>query len=154
MAYTKQTWANGDTVTAAKLNHIEDGIADTGSSGGVAVVDCYFDNVMEEYALDATVQEIYDTIEAGTPVFVKYRYGAIPTDYVSYQSLAPVVHIYKYDTVYRVVVSRALHCGNLGGFNNMFQPAVYVFGANYEEDKPQFLRVVYPTSVSASASGF
>lgn len=28
MAYTKQTWATGDTVTAAKLNHMEDGIAD------------------------------------------------------------------------------------------------------------------------------
>ena len=26
MAYTKQTWASGDTITAAKLNHIEDGI--------------------------------------------------------------------------------------------------------------------------------
>ena len=24
--YTKQTWASGDTITAAKLNHIEDGI--------------------------------------------------------------------------------------------------------------------------------
>ena len=26
MAYTKQTWATGDTITAAKLNHMEDGI--------------------------------------------------------------------------------------------------------------------------------
>lgn len=27
MAYTKTTWADGDTITAEKLNHIEDGIA-------------------------------------------------------------------------------------------------------------------------------
>lgn len=27
MAYTKQTWVTGDTVTASKLNHMEDGIA-------------------------------------------------------------------------------------------------------------------------------
>lgn len=27
MSYTKQTWATGDTITAAKLNHMEDGIA-------------------------------------------------------------------------------------------------------------------------------
>ena len=27
MSYTKQTWANGDIITAAKLNHMEDGIA-------------------------------------------------------------------------------------------------------------------------------
>lgn len=28
MSYTKQTWAVGDTITAAKLNHIEDGVAE------------------------------------------------------------------------------------------------------------------------------
>ena len=28
MSYTKQTWATGDVVTAEKMNHIEDGIAD------------------------------------------------------------------------------------------------------------------------------
>ena len=27
MAYEKQTWATGDTITAQKLNHMEDGIA-------------------------------------------------------------------------------------------------------------------------------
>ena len=30
MSYTKQTWATGDTVTASKLNHMEDGIAGAG----------------------------------------------------------------------------------------------------------------------------
>lgn len=28
MSYTKQTWATGDTITAEKLNHMEDGIHD------------------------------------------------------------------------------------------------------------------------------
>ena len=28
MSYTKQTWANGDLITADKLNHMEDGVAD------------------------------------------------------------------------------------------------------------------------------
>lgn len=28
MAYEKQTWACGDIVTAEKLNHMEDGIAE------------------------------------------------------------------------------------------------------------------------------
>ena len=37
MSYNKQTWATGDTVTAAKLNHMEDGIA-AASGGGVLVV--------------------------------------------------------------------------------------------------------------------
>lgn len=34
MAYTKQTWVNGDTITANKLNHMEDGIADAQGGGG------------------------------------------------------------------------------------------------------------------------
>lgn len=37
MAYTKQTWSGGDTVTAAKLNHMEDGIANAGSVASVRV---------------------------------------------------------------------------------------------------------------------
>ena len=34
MAYEKQTWACGEVVTADKLNHMEDGIANA-SEGGV-----------------------------------------------------------------------------------------------------------------------
>lgn len=30
MTYTKNTWANGDVITAAKLNNMEDGIANAG----------------------------------------------------------------------------------------------------------------------------
>ena len=36
MSYTKQTWTTGDTVTATKLNHMEDGIA--GAGGGFDIV--------------------------------------------------------------------------------------------------------------------
>lgn len=32
MAYTKQTWSNGDVITKAKLDHIEDGIANAQST--------------------------------------------------------------------------------------------------------------------------
>lgn len=39
MAYEKQTWKNGDIITEQKLNHIEDGIAAVGSSGGGGGVD-------------------------------------------------------------------------------------------------------------------
>lgn len=34
MAYEKQTWETGELITADKLNHMEDGIADSG--GGQA----------------------------------------------------------------------------------------------------------------------
>lgn len=34
MSYEKQTWVTGETVTADKLNHMEDGIADAGGASG------------------------------------------------------------------------------------------------------------------------
>lgn len=39
MSYTKQTWATGDTVTATKLNHMEDGIAGAGGYDAVIRMD-------------------------------------------------------------------------------------------------------------------
>ena len=41
MAYTKQTWQTGDTITAEKLNHIEDGVGDAYQkpSGGIPDTD-------------------------------------------------------------------------------------------------------------------
>ena len=35
MAYEKQTWQCGETITADKLNHMEDGIANSGGGGAV-----------------------------------------------------------------------------------------------------------------------
>ena len=33
MSYEKHTWESGETITAEKLNHIEDGIADLHKEG-------------------------------------------------------------------------------------------------------------------------
>ena len=54
MAYTKQTWQTGDTVTAEKLNHMENGIG----SGGVLVVNMVYERLKVE--LDKTWKEIRD----------------------------------------------------------------------------------------------
>lgn len=35
MAYEKQTWECGETITADKLNHMEEGISSANSGGGV-----------------------------------------------------------------------------------------------------------------------
>lgn len=66
MAYTKQTWTSGETVTAAKLNHMEDGIAN-GESGGSGVLVVHVDN---NYTMDKTWQEITDALNAGMVVTV------------------------------------------------------------------------------------
>lgn len=60
MSYTPTTWAAGDTVTAAKLNKLEQGVA---SGGGVLVVTgTLSDNTV---TLDKTWQEITDALKAG-----------------------------------------------------------------------------------------
>jgi len=59
MSYEKQTWQTGDTVTSAKLNHMEDGIASAGgggTGGGVLIVGIN----MQTMTLDKTWQEIHD----------------------------------------------------------------------------------------------
>ena len=58
MSYEKQTWQTGDTVTSAKLNHMEDGIE---AAGGVLIV--HIDD--DTGALDKTWQEIHDALAVG-----------------------------------------------------------------------------------------
>jgi len=42
--YEKTTWAAGDTVTAAKMNKIEQGIKDASESGGGAfIIECEYE---------------------------------------------------------------------------------------------------------------
>lgn len=55
MSYEKNTWAKGDVVTSAKLNHMEDGIA---NAGVLVVGTTEEDNTI---VLDKTWQEIYDS---------------------------------------------------------------------------------------------
>ena len=55
MAYEKQTWTCGDTITADKMNHMEEGIANAGSSALEV-------SVGSNNTLDKTWQEIYDAM--------------------------------------------------------------------------------------------
>jgi hypothetical protein len=64
MAYEKNTWARGDIVTSAKLNHMEDGIANAGRTlviGGFRTDD----NGSFVGTSDKTWQEIHDALVAG-----------------------------------------------------------------------------------------
>ena len=68
MAYTKNTWADGDIVTSEKLNHMEDGIA---NADGIMVINDTDDT------FDKTWQEIYDAIGAGTLCVVRRIYNTM-----------------------------------------------------------------------------
>lgn len=58
MAYEKQTWACGDTITADKMNHMEEGIENAGSS----VLEVGMTTSGNTITLDKTWQEIYDAM--------------------------------------------------------------------------------------------
>ena len=58
--YTKQTWNTGDVITEEKLNHIEDGIA---NSGALIVHEV-------ERALDKTFGEIWNAYGNGVKVLL------------------------------------------------------------------------------------
>lgn len=62
MSYTKHTWTDGELVTAAKMNNIENGIeeASSGGSGGGGVLVVHATPSDDAITLDKTWQEIKD----------------------------------------------------------------------------------------------
>lgn len=77
MSYEKQTWMNGEVITADKLNHMEDGIADSGGgAGGVFVVNMTYGDFLE---LDKTWKEIHDAIVSGYSVIIPASVGSNAT---------------------------------------------------------------------------
>ena len=66
MSYEPYTWKGGDTVTANKLNHIEQGIAQ-GGSGGILHVPAIAD--ARTITLGMTAGEILSALQEGKLVF-------------------------------------------------------------------------------------
>ena len=103
MSYTPTTWATGDTITADKLNHMEDGIADATSGGGggsdLFIVNIEFDNLPPSSAtLDKTQEEILQAVEDG-----KIPVGAIKSSgsvigYAPYENQGGTTPIFNYTT--------------------------------------------------------
>lgn len=69
MSYEKQTWATGDTITAAKLNHMEDGIGQ-GGAGGVLIETTWDLSNYAYYTTQYTGAEVEAMVKAGTHVIV------------------------------------------------------------------------------------
>ena len=76
MAYEKNTWASGDVVTSAKLNHMEDGIAE-GGSGGTPIINTtrtVGSNNSTVFTFDKTFAEVKAMLDAGQVPVVKCVY--------------------------------------------------------------------------------
>ena len=146
MSYTPTTWATGDTITASAMNKIENGIANAGSALVVQA-----SNVNNILTCDHTVQEIYDAMTSGTPVYMAWTYGTFGTDYMTHTYFAPVVQIFAYNTtnVIRVCVSVAQNDYLVADTDFALTPAIALFQASAVNDYPTYYRTVYPqTSVS------
>lgn len=140
MAYTPTTWVTGDTVTATKMNKIENGIANAGSAMIVTEADG---------ALDATFMDIYTALKDGIPVYVKdVEETSGPTeDYQCRCFLGTIFEARKYDNVY-VVYARTTYEGQVSSDWYVCSPAVIAYRASGASGYPAFHKMVFPTNVS------
>ena len=80
MAYDKQTWVSGEVITAVKLNHMEDGIANAGG-GSIEAYD--FDqaiNAEEEYLYGDPITYLSEN----TPAMLKtFKLGGAALQYLT-----------------------------------------------------------------------
>lgn len=67
MAYEKTEWKNGDTITAEKLNHMEDGIAE---GGGAFIVEFKDDEI---WYLKQTFGDVYQNYLNGKMILLLNR---------------------------------------------------------------------------------
>ena len=88
MSYEPTTWKAGDTVTSAKLNKMEQGIANSGGSF-IITASALSDNP----TLDKTWQEIYDAAEAHQDIKLIFT----ETNVITY---APLLSIFIKDEIY------------------------------------------------------
>lgn len=99
MSYTPNTWATGDTITAAKLNNIEDGIANAGGGWDAIIRLTHAENSgydddenITPSIVDGTYADLVAKMQdGGCPcILVEYanpffgRYYAAPMAFVQY----------------------------------------------------------------------
>lgn len=155
MSYTPHTWVNNETITAAKLNNIEEGVQEAAQSGGGAlIVNSSWSDDISNYVLDKTVQEIYDALLSGTPAYIKFQYGVLDTAYSGTLYLAPVVKIYNYDytNVIRVVAAKPA-MAFVQSNSDLAVPGCLIYNANGLNDYPAYVNSTMVQNASCSTTG-
>lgn len=139
MSYTPTTWTTGDTITATKLNKMEQGIA---GAGGALICNTTYNNNNAAYTLDTTAGDIYDALLAGKPVYIRYQYGG-PENYSGTMSFAQVVRFsnYNYDETLSIYATRC-YIGQISSTPAMGSPSVIRYRASGLDG--------YPTSPTIS----
>lgn len=152
MSYTPTTWTTGDTITATKLNKLENGVANAGS---VLICNTSFSAQTQTFVLDKTVQEIYDALLSGTPAYIKYQYGDFET-YTGTLYLAPIVAItnYAYTETIRIIASKPKRQNFDGDYYN-YSAGALVYQATALDAYPTFYKAtgVATTAMVTSNNG-
>ena len=68
MSYEKHTWETGETITADKLNNLENGVASSGSGSGIFEIVATGDE--DSKTLDKTWKEIVDAFDSGRICYI------------------------------------------------------------------------------------
>lgn len=80
MAYDPTVWKSGDTITSAKLNKLENGLAEAsggGTGGGVLKVNMTWSEDYSSCTLDKTYAEIYSAFQNGIVISVGEDAGTL-----------------------------------------------------------------------------
>lgn len=93
MAYTPTNWQTGDTITAEKLNKMEQGIA---STGGAVQVGYTFSTADGTLTFDKTWQELYNSMAAGSLCIATFDLEDFGTYY--WPTMAAVITGLTYDS--------------------------------------------------------
>ena len=146
MAYTPTTWETGDVITSQKLNKIENGVANTNP---LIVTQTSMNNVTR---LDRTVQQIYDAIISGRPVYFKYSYGGEFSNFSGQLHLAPIttVYHYAYTDQIRIIINKNSYTYNLSDKYYLFKPAVLIYKAEDVDEYPSYYCTVVPNNNALS----
>lgn len=80
MTYIKNTWQSGDIVTAEKLNHLEQGVADAWEQ--LFIVNFVEDSPLEPPTLDKTYQEMVEAYESGKTIFLNNGFQLLCMEYI------------------------------------------------------------------------
>lgn len=83
MSYTAHTWVNNETITAAKLNNIEEGIQEAaqsggGGGGGLTIVPVTYDSSETSFVLSMTAQQIKSGMVSGNLYGINITSEIIP----------------------------------------------------------------------------
>ena len=114
MAYDPTVWKSGDTITSAKLNKLENGLAEAsggGTGGGVLYVS-FQDPTAENPILNKTWQEIYDAATGGSVVIFR---GTFETGPETQYAVEPLMALFNGD--YDGTIIYGVNFTNYGPYN-------------------------------------